>query len=263
MREPITVKDITKDVIGGGFSGLMVVGDVHSNIDGLNKAIKLATGRLNLFMVFLGDIIDYGNHPWECVNKVTDIVLRGNGSLVRGNHDNKEFRRLSGNKIEIKGGIQNTYDEWVKWSPEKQEAYRMLFCEKLYPESAHIITCGNAVFTHGAITRDFWDGIISGRQHDYSMFGQIDNNLPKKKDGFPNRIYQWARHVPKNRLVMVGHDIRDTRNPVDHVETHEHFDPGHVWFMDTGSSKDGVMSGAQVCFEPDDHTMFVKKTFTF
>lgn len=57
---------------------LLIVSDIHANL----PAIREIPDDFDR-MVFLGDLVDYGTRPAECISWVRDRIWRG----VRGNHD--------------------------------------------------------------------------------------------------------------------------------------------------------------------------------
>ena len=60
----------------------LIVSDIHANLPAL-EAVLRDVGDYDL-MVFLGDAVDYGSFPKECVQFLRDNVNHG----VMGNHDN-------------------------------------------------------------------------------------------------------------------------------------------------------------------------------
>lgn len=61
---------------------VLVIADIHANIDALNSVLKIAGGFDDVLV--LGDLVDYGPDPAEVIDAV-----RGLGaSVVMGNHDN-------------------------------------------------------------------------------------------------------------------------------------------------------------------------------
>lgn len=61
---------------------ILIISDLHANYPAL-KAVLDKDGDYNK-LIFLGDVVDYGPHPKECV----DFIKNNADFLVRGNHDN-------------------------------------------------------------------------------------------------------------------------------------------------------------------------------
>ncbi len=60
----------------------LIISDVHGNLPAL-KAVLDYTGNYD-YLIFTGDIVDYGPFPCECV----DFIMQKADYFVRGNHDN-------------------------------------------------------------------------------------------------------------------------------------------------------------------------------
>ena len=58
---------------------ILVLADVHGNVEALNSIIAARLGYEELFHI--GDLVDYGPDPLDCIAKLKDCIH------VRGNHD--------------------------------------------------------------------------------------------------------------------------------------------------------------------------------
>ena len=58
---------------------ILVIADVHGNVEALNSIITAGLGYEELFHI--GDLVDYGPDPLDCIAKLKDCIH------VRGNHD--------------------------------------------------------------------------------------------------------------------------------------------------------------------------------
>src|SRR5208283_5388648 len=83
-----------------------VVGDVHGDAIGFTYAI--ATDR---FIVQLGDLPDHGPDSAGTLRMMFDLVERGRGLFLLGNHDLKLARVLSGEHARIDSVLQATIDQ--------------------------------------------------------------------------------------------------------------------------------------------------------
>lgn len=61
-----------------------VMADVHANLPALEATIRSARERGADGFLFLGDVVGYGPHPRECIQRLAELP---NAVLVRGNHD--------------------------------------------------------------------------------------------------------------------------------------------------------------------------------
>ena len=60
----------------------LILSDIHSNLEGLEKCMELAHGRYDQ-VICLGDLVGYGPDP----NAVIDRVRQVASHVIRGNHD--------------------------------------------------------------------------------------------------------------------------------------------------------------------------------
>jgi len=216
------------------FSGILVLGDIHGNIEAFTSAVNLATEQ-NLYVLSLGDIVDYGLHSKECINLAKSLYDEQRISIILGNHERKYQKFIIQNaeghvRITIKPPIQATIDSFDN---DKTTINNFM---TLYSDMVNIIKYKNNYFTHGALHKD----ILIKQEYNpvayqYALFGEIDPDAPKRESGYPNRVYTWVKNIPTDVRVYVGHDIRDFEKP---------FEDGSVVFLDTGSSKEGHLSGA-------------------
>ena len=64
---------------------ILVLSDIHGNLAALNAIRESAD------MVFcLGDMVNYGPYPGECIKKIQGMTDK----IVRGNHDNAVGKNL-------------------------------------------------------------------------------------------------------------------------------------------------------------------------
>ena len=271
--EEFTVSDKPdyKDLLGwirkGNYTGLAVVGDVHNMSDKLLEAIDYAE-KNNLFMVFLGDIIDYGPDPVGCVDMIFDLVLGGRALMIHGNHEKKYWKVIQQlRQCEEEGiarsednihvhftfGTRDTFDAVECLERDKRVEWERKF-ETLFTVSRHHIRIGNITFVHGAFHPDMLDRMdqhrLMGRLGEMAMFGQTDGTFVfSEKFGreVPNRTYKWTDTVPAHQIVMVGHDYsRTSPEGKPDIVTNER--GGKTMFVDTGCGKDGPLSLVVVPF---------------
>ena len=60
----------------------LIISDIHANLPALNAVLDKESSYD--ILVFLGDVVDYGPNPKECLN----FVKENADYYVRGNHDN-------------------------------------------------------------------------------------------------------------------------------------------------------------------------------
>lgn len=254
--------DIQVDVRSRGFRGLMVIGDVHGMLEPLKNAYEWASQR-GLFCVFLGDVVDYGPNSLECVDYVYDIVTRGRGISLMGNHERKIERwleqvRHNDVRVRLSEGNKVTTRAIEQLSGDARRKFEVRF-RALMGFSRHHLLVGETLFTHGAAEPEMFDikaGRLNGRFETMALFGEVDNTAPPRADGYPTRIYEWVNRIPAGKRVMVGHDIRSTVKPL----VVKGSAGGEAYFMDTGSGKGGRLTSADVLFQGED---LVVKAFKY
>lgn len=245
--------DVVAQMKARGFKGAMGIGDVHGMKESLKSAIDWASAR-NLFMLFLGDVLDYGPDSLECVSLVHDLVTRGKAIMVVGNHERKIerwFDQVKQGEVRLK--LSHGNEATTKLVEALSEADRRKFeCKfrALLNLSRNHWVVGNMCFTHGAAEPEMFDihsHRLSGKLETMALFGEVDGTNPAKGDGYPNRVYTWCERVPAGKTVVVGHDIRSTGAP---VQVHNE-QGGHAVFLDTGCGKGGHLTTAHILFLPD------------
>ena len=238
------------------FSGVAAVGDIHGNAHDMKQAIAYCRAG-NLFFLSLGDLTDYGNENYECVKLMHDMIQRGTGAMIIGNHDDKMKRYLVQRRagkilVQVKGGLVNTVDELDALTSDELADFSKKFLE-IVASSRHHIILSNTMFVHAAAHPEMWlrQGDLGGKHKSRAMYGEIDRDAPPREDGFPNRVYNWVQDLEMHgetipRIVVVGHDVRSNSQPI----VHDSLGGGMAIFVDTGSSKGGKLS--LVSFEVKD-----------
>lgn len=230
---------------------LLVVGDVHGNISGMQQAIKMAALE-NRQIVWLGDIVDYGANNLKCVRMVYETVCNNEAVMVWGNHERKITKWIDCDWGKtFNGRMSDANYATVKEILSLSEDRRARFLAVWRALENHSQQCwhkDNWLFTHGAATSQMWhmQGYhrLPQPHSDMAFFGQTDRNHPTKEDGYPNRIWNWVDDVPAGRNVVVGHDWvdRQTNQIVVKINTHG----GRVFCVDAGSSKGGRLAALAI-----------------
>lgn len=234
--------DVEELLWKGGFRKVMAVGDIHGNPVEARLAASRADAE-NAFTIYLGDVIDYGDHNLEAFWFVYQRVMEGKALLVWGNHERKLDKWIEadfGNTYRgtISSGMQKTVHELRQL--KNRAAFKSAWAAIESMSRQHYVI-KDLLFTHGAATPDLWyikDHRPHGEHGQLAYFGEIDNEAPRREDGYPNRIYNWVQKIPAGRTVIVGHDIRSKDEPfIDDNPA-----GGRAVFLDTGSGKGGKLS---------------------
>lgn len=240
---PVVKQKPDLDQLRERWRGITIVGDVHGMLQSLLSAINWAKAR-NHYIIFLGDIIDYGPDSIDVMNEVYRIVMRGHGELIRGNHERKIAAWITGRSTRLSDGNRVTTNA-IDALGDKM---RMQWISRFMGLNAHASywrEIGNVVLAHGGIIPTFWDGNAGRAEVEkFCIFGEVTGFGADHK---PNRAYTWTNSVPANTLVIVGHDIRSTQYPVQVKNKNG----GSTVFLDTGCGKSGHLSTADLKFSDE------------
>jgi protein phosphatase len=210
---------------------LRVVGDVHG--DATAFAYAAASGR---FVVQLGDLTDHGPDSAGALRIMFDLIDRGRGLFILGNHDLKLARVLAGQPVRIEPVVQATIDSL-------DDALRARMIAEV--ERARVwLRHGATLFVHGGFhTTMLTDPSPPHGLHRpngavaRALFGEPTGRI--QADGYPERSLRWVDRIPAGLTVYCGHDRRslDGRPYVRRGSA-----GGKAVFLDTGAGKGGHLS---------------------
>ena len=219
---------------------LRVVGDVHG--DARAFALAVETDR---FVVQLGDLTDGGPDAAGALGIALDLLRRGDGLFLLGNHDHKLARLLSGRAVRADAALQATA---AQLDPALRE--RALAAIAQAPAW---LRYGHAFFVHGG----FHTAMLAGPPPPFgarpegalarALFGQTTGR--RQPDGYPERILDWVDRIPRGLTVYCGHDNR-SRDGRPWTTTGAA--GGTAVFLDTGAGKGGHLSWIDLPGEHDD-----------
>ncbi len=191
-----------------------IIGDVHGCLDELMQLVaKLgyvvtpATAEqsrirvqhpLGRKLIFVGDLGDRGPNSPGVFRLVMDTVAMGDAYCVPGNHDDKLMRHLSGNKVQLKHGLEKTVAQ-LEGYPAAFHAEVKEFIESL---STHIeLDGGKLVVAHAGLKAGM-HGRSSGEIHSFCLYGETTGETDEF--GLPVR-QNWATDYDGTALVVYGH----------------------------------------------------------
>jgi len=207
-----------------------VVGDVHG--DARAFALAAATDR---FVVQLGDLIDGGADNAGALGIALDLLERGRGLFLLGNHDHKLARLLSGRAVKADAALRAT-------AAQLDDALRGRVLAAIAAAPAWL-RCGQAFFVHAG----FHTAMLHQAPPPFggkpegplarALFGQVTGQ--RRPDGFPDRVLNWVDRIPADLTVYCGHD---NRSPDGRPWTARGAAGGAAVFLDTGAGKGGHLS---------------------
>lgn len=245
------------DIHSRGFKGIIFIGDLHGNIPGLRKLLNYAVEN-DLFMIFLGDIVDYHPDTLRAAEIVSDLIFRGDAASIFGNHEKKDLKVVlsersqgifatdnPGFRGELSEGNAVTINQLKAMLPEDRLKWETRFigmCEQM----PHMIRLPRYLAVHGAantrmLSTNEFRFAPDSTEESLACYGETTGKLV---DGFPERIYDWVDEIPPRQTVVVGHECRQQTYPLVQAGKAG----GRAVFLDTGSSKpdrfpDGRLSG--------------------
>lgn len=211
-RETITPSPIDLRQERGAFD---IVGDVHGCGDELELLLAELGYQIELDrsgdepryrvvpptgrrLVFVGDVIDRGPRPADCLRLQMDMSEAGLAFGVLGNHELKAARQMAGNPVSIAPGLRITLDDLDRQSPAFRDRVRRHLA--LLPSHV-VLDDGRLVVAHAGIREDMI-GQTSRKVRDFCVYGDVTGE--RGADGFPVRR-DWAAEHRGSAAIAYGH----------------------------------------------------------
>lgn len=233
------------DKLRARYAGVTVISDVHGMYSSLLSALTWARARNN-YVIFLGDVIDYGADTLEVADEVYRTVMRGEGELLLGNHERKIMRWIAQSEagrvsLRLSDGNRVTTNALNALGTPARRRWIGRF-KGLCARASLVRSLGDIVLAHAGVHPGYWNGTANAREVEtWALFGEFD---PGGADTAPERKYAWVETVPEDKTVLVGHDIRSTILPLAVTGAAG----GRTVFLDTGSGKGGALTTASLRF---------------
>jgi protein phosphatase len=211
-------------------TAIRVVGDVHGDSNAF--AYAAATDR---FVVQLGDLTDYGPDSAGTLRIMFDLIDRGRGMFLLGNHDLKLARVLSG-QARMEPVVRATIEQLdqplrdrVLEEVARAPGWLLRGTDFLVHGGFHPVMLTVPPPEHGLARAE---GPLAR-----ALFGEPTGRM--QRDGYPERSVRWVDHIPPGITVYCGHDRRSSngRPYVRHGQA-----GGTAVFLDTGAGKGGHLS---------------------
>jgi protein phosphatase len=211
--------------------GVRVVGDVHG--DAKAFAAALAT---DLFVIQLGDLVDYGPDSGKVLAMAFEMLDAGRGLFLLGNHDHKLARALAGQEVRMDAHLAGTLGQL--------DAELRLQAGVAFARAPAWLVQGPRVFVHGG----FHTGMLEetpppmplgrvGGLLSRALYGEPTGRT--QLDGYPERSLRWVDRIPQGVTVYCGHDRRSTDG---RPYIRQGMQGGTAMFLDTGAGKGGHLS---------------------
>ena len=209
----------------------IVLGDIHGEYDKLKNLLsKCNFDYDNDTLIQLGDIVDRGPKPFECIFELLKIKYL---ICIQGNHDYAflEWIKSGSHLFDGNGGSSITMIEWgLLEDYEKTIAENFFYNQKLYH-----IDSQNRLFVHAGISLDYEellakDLLWTRRFFDYVLSSQ-KNKLPKKTQKW-HEIY--IGHTPTLCFNRSKKGTISYNNSNKKIGTTLPINIHNVWNLDTG-----------------------------
>lgn len=198
---------------------LDIIGDIHGCFDEF-KQLTILLGydwesgipihRGGRMLAFVGDLTDRGPESLSVAEIVWKLVIKSKtGYYVPGNHCNKLYRYLLGNKVQTTHGLETTVAEYLSLDSKQKNAFRQSFLE-LYDSSPlyQVLDHGRLIIAHAGIREDYI-GKNNSKVKTFVLYGDITGQA--NPDGTPVR-HDWAKNYNGKALIVYGHTpVREPR----------------------------------------------------
>lgn len=211
--------------------GVRVIGDVHGDA----RAFAFAA-ETDLFVVQLGDLVDYGPDSAQALRIAFSLQDSGRGLFLLGNHDLKLKRALSGRDVRVGPELAATL-------AQLDPAMRAKAVARIGAAPAWV-SWGSVMFVHAGFHTEMLEtdppAVPDGRVQGVlsrALYGEPTGRT--LSSGHPERSLRWVDRIPSGLRVYCGHDRRSTDGR-PYLRRNHH--GGSAVFLDTGAGKGGHLS---------------------
>src|SRR5690554_3742032 len=144
---------------------LDIIGDIHGcfqEFEELTKKLAYSweSGiplHIDRKLAFVGDLTDRGPESLRVIETVYQLVVQANKAFyVPGNHCNKLYRYLIGNKVQTTHGLETTVAEYEALSKKERQSIQNQFIELYDGAALHKqLDNGKLVIAHAGIREDY------------------------------------------------------------------------------------------------------------
>ena len=211
--------------------GVRVIGDVHGDA----RAFAIGADT-DLFVVQLGDLVDYGPDSAAALRIAFDLEDSGRGLFLLGNHDLKLRRALVGRDVRVGPELAATLAQLD--DPLRAQAVARIGAAPSW------LRWGSVLFVHGGFHTEMLEidppQMPDGRVHGVlsrALYGEPTGRT--LSSGYPERSLRWVDRIPPGLRVYCGHDRRSSDG---RPYVRRNAAGGMAVFLDTGAGKGGHLS---------------------
>lgn len=215
-------------------SKILVIGDLHGGLKGLEQVMERAQVATNDHLIFLGDYVDGWSDSAATVSFLIALSRKQKCTFIRGNHDDLVHKYLLGKEMSpkwIQHGGQASKDAYEGMSQEVKEDHKT-FYENLVD---YYIDAENRMFCHAGFqnqngpeaewysTAFYWDRTL------WEMVCAMDTSLQPGDLHYPKRLSLFNE-------IYIGH------TPVTKIGATTPVRRANVWNVDTGAAFKGPIT---------------------
>ena len=199
-------------------SGFDIIGDVHGCwhelgdlLEKLGYAWDTKTGLprhpSGRIPVFVGDLADRGPDSPRVLQTVSEMVASGLALFAPGNHDDKLFRMLRGNKVTRSHGLELTEAQMDALPDAERGALKTDILTYLAAAPPYLLLDeGRLLVAHAGMRTEFL-GRTDGQVKQFTLYGDVRGFEPGTNK--PIR-YDWASDYAGDALIAYGHTPQET-----------------------------------------------------
>lgn len=201
---------------------LWAISDVHGYylplVDLLNKLFIMdgfeIKDQTHNKIVFVGDYIDRGPQPLECMLLVQELVRRGIAKAVMGNHDSWYYRYLKGADVmmnpERKETLARIKSSKLYWTTPEVEKELLNFLEELpYWVDVDGIKFAHAIYSNSAAQK-------AKKNQRHMLYGPTTGVT--LDSGYPERVAWYETYDGRYGKIVFGHYSLNTEiSEFDHA----------------------------------------------
>jgi len=192
-----------------------IIGDIHGCADELQTLLTKLGYRIvwgddrgdrtvtvippqDRKVIFVGDLADRGPNSPDTLRIAMSMAAAGTAYAVQGNHDRKLERWLSGRKVTIAHGLQQTIDQLEG----QDRSFREALPKFLAGLRSHVWLDGGRLAVAHAGLKEEMIGRGSGAVREFALYGETTGEIDEF--GLPVRA-DWAASYRGSTTVVYGH----------------------------------------------------------
>ena len=157
--------------------------------------------------VFVGDLADRGPDSPRVLRTVSAMVASGLALFAPGNHDDKLFRMLKGNKVTRSHGLEMTEAQMDALPPAERESLKTDVLTYLAAGPPYLLLDeGRLLVAHAGMRTEFV-GRTDGQVKQFTLYGDVRGF--EQGTNKPIR-YDWAGEYAGDALIAYGHTPQET-----------------------------------------------------